>query len=382
MSVLAAAGPSPVWYIARGAGLAALVVLTLSTVLGIVTSVRWSNPRWPRFVIELLHRNSSLLAFALIVVHVAAVVVDAFAPIGFKDTVLPFVGVYRPVWMGLGAAASDILVVLLVTSLLRHRMSHRTWRFLHWFAYLAWPLVVVHGLGTGSDTKLGFVLILYVGCIAAVIIALWWRLAAGWPGHAGTRVAALAASVVAPIVLVAWLAGGPLATGWSRRAGTPASILARVTATPATSTAPSTAPSTAAPAAPPGGSAALPATPFSAQLTGTQSQSSPSADGRVTIRLAMTMSGSATGVLDVELTGEPLQGGGVLLNSSQVTMGPSSQPSLYRGSIVGLRGTRIDASVQSAGQPTLQLVVDVQIAANGTSLTGTVSAQTGQGAGQ
>jgi sulfoxide reductase heme-binding subunit YedZ len=377
VSVLAAAGPSPLWYIARGAGLAALVVLTLSTVLGIVTSVRWSNPRWPRFVIELLHRNSSLLAFALIVVHVAAVVGDAFAPIGFKDTVLPFVGVYRPIWMGLGAAASDILVVLLVTSLLRHRMSHRTWRFLHWFAYLAWPLVVVHGLGTGSDTKLGFVLILYVGCIAAVIIALWWRLAVGWPEHTGTRVAALAASVVAPIVLVGWLAGGPLAAGWSRRAGTPASILARVTATPPTSTAPST----AAPTAPPSGSASLPAAPFSAQLTGTQTESSPSADGRVTIRLATTMSGSATGALTLDLTGEPLQGGGVLLNSSQVTMGPSSQPSLYHGSISGLRGTRIDASVQSAGQPTLQLVVDVQIAPNGTSLTGTVSAQTGQGAG-
>ena len=96
----------------------------------------------------------------------------------------------------------------------------------------------------------------------------------------------------------------------------------------------------------------------------------------------MTMSGSATGVLTLDLTGEPLQGGGVLLNSSQVTMGPTSQPSLYHGSISGLRGTRIDASVQSAGQPTLQLVVDVQIAPNGTSLTGTVSAQTGQGAGQ
>ena len=83
MIVLAAAGGTKLlWYLARGSGLAALVVLTLSVVLGIVTSVRWTNDRWPRFVVELLHRNSSLLASALIVVHVATVVIDAFAPIG------------------------------------------------------------------------------------------------------------------------------------------------------------------------------------------------------------------------------------------------------------------------------------------------------------
>jgi len=379
VSVLAATGPSPLWYVARGSGLAALVVLTLATVLGIVTSVRWSNPRWPRFVIELLHRNSSLLAFALIVVHVTAVVADAFAPIGFKDTVVPFVAVYRPVWLGLGAAASDILIVLLVTSLLRHRMNHRVWRFLHWFAYLAWPLVVVHGLGTGSDTKLGLVLILYVVCIVAVVVAAWWRLAVGWPDHVGIRVGALAASVLAPIVLVAWLAAGPLAAGWSRRAGTPASILARVTSTPATTTSPST----AAPTAPPSASGGLPATPFSAQIAGTQSESNPSADGRVTIQLATTMSGGASGSLQIDLVGQPVESGGVLMESSQVSMGPSSQPALYRGSVVGLRGARITAAVQSAGRPSLQLVIDVQIDASGTTVTGTVSAQLNQGgAGQ
>ena len=372
MSVLAATSPSPLWYLARGSGLAALVVLTLTTVLGIVTSVRWSNPRWPRFVIELLHRNSSLLAFALIVVHVAAVVADAFAPIGLKDTIIPFVAVYRPIWLGLGAAASDILLVLLATSLLRHRMSHRTWRFVHWFAYLAWPLVVVHGLGTGSDTKLGFVLILYVLCIAAVIVAAWWRLAVGWPDRIGIRVGALAASVVAPIVLVGWLAAGPLAAGWSRRAGTPASILARVTSTPAVASGPaSTTPATV----PPSASGTLPAAPFTAQIAGTQSQSNPSADGRVTVRLATTMSGGATGTLEIDLIGQPLQGGGVLLDSSQVSMGPTQQPSLYRGSVVGLRGARITINVQSAGRPSLQLVVNVQIGADGTTLTGSVTAQ-------
>jgi DMSO/TMAO reductase YedYZ heme-binding membrane subunit len=378
MSVLATTGPSALWYLARGSGLAALVVLTLSMVLGLLTSVRWTNSRWPRFVIELVHRNSSLVAFVLIVVHIATVVIDAFAPIGWKDAVIPFVSVYRPVWLGLGAAAFDVLVALTITSLLRHRMRHRTWRFIHWFAYLCWPLVVVHGLGTGSDAKVGFVLLLYVACIAAVIMAGWWRLAVGWPDHVGVRIGGAVASVVGPIVLLVWLASGPLAAGWARRAGTPASVLAKLTPSAAVASTPPSSPTTSAP---PPSSGSLPAPPFSAQLTGTTSQSNPAADGRVTVRLATTLSGGAAGVLNLNLIGKPVEGGGVLLDTSQVTLGPSQQPNLYQGSVVALAGARITADLQSAGRPPLELVMTVQIDPTGAKLTGSLRAQTGGSGG-
>ncbi len=371
MIVLAATGGTKLlWYLARGSGLAALVLLTVSVVLGIVTSVRWTNDRWPRFVTELLHRNSSLLAFALIVVHVATVVIDAFAPIGWKDTVIPFMSGYRPLWLGFGAIAFDLLIAILVTSLLRHRIGHRTWRVVHWFAYLCWPLVVLHGLGAGSDTQVGLVLILNIVCIGAVILALWWRLATGWPEHAGVRISALLASIVAPIVLVAWLTSGPLAAGWARKAGTPASLLAHVAATPTTTAPPATGGSA------PGAAAAttLPSPPFSATLSGTISQSNPGADGRVTVRLAMTMSGGATGDLVIDLIGTPLQDGGVLLDTSAVSIGPAGQPALYRGSVSSLRGTEIGATVRSTGRPTLQLAISAQPDQATSRVTGSVHA--------
>jgi len=302
-------------------------------------------------------------------VHVAAVVADAFAPIGLKDTLVPFAVIYRPLWLGFGAAASDLLLAVLITSMLRHRVSHRLWRFVHWFSYLAWPLVVVHGLGTGSDTRLGFVLALYVGCVAAVILAVWWRLAAGWPDHLGVRLGALGATAVAPIVLAVWLGSGPLAAGWSSRAGTPQSILARVTsaATPSTPSSPTT-PTTVSPAA-----AALPASPFTAELTGTQTQSAPDTDGNVTVRILTTMTGGADGVVDLELVGQPLAGGGVVLGSSAVTMGPNTEPALYRGAVFALRGDRITADVSTPGRPTLEL--DITAPLVGVSIAGRLSVE-------
>ena len=362
--IAATTGPTVLWYVARGSGVAALIILTVSMVLGLVTSVRWSNPHWPRFVVELLHRNASLIAFGLVVIHIATVVIDAFAPIGWKDAVIPFLSPYRPVWLGIGAVAFDLLAVILVTSLVRHRIGHQTWRVVHWFAYLCWPLVVVHGLTTGSDTKVGFVLVLTMLCVAAVIIALWWRLSVDWREHTGTRVAALAASFVAPVALVAWLPSGPLATGWARQAGTPANVLAKVGTTPSTST-------TSAPTP----TASVPTAPFSAVLSGSLSQSNPNSNGEVTVRIDATLSGGATGTLVIELIGQPLDGGGVLLSSSQVGFGPVGQPSVYRGTVTSLRGQRIVSTLRATGRPTVALTADVQVASSGSSVTGTVAAQ-------
>ncbi len=55
-------GPSAYWYLTRSTGAVALLLLTVSVVLGILGSIRFSAaPRWPRFAIDALHRDTSLL---------------------------------------------------------------------------------------------------------------------------------------------------------------------------------------------------------------------------------------------------------------------------------------------------------------------------------
>ena len=193
-------------------------------VLGLTQAVRFARPGWPRFVVSALHKNAALLAVALLVVHIVTAVLDSYAPIQIVDVFIPFVSSYRPIWLGLGAIALDLLVALLVTSLLRERLGHRAWRAVHWAAYACWPVAVVHGLGTGSDTRLGWVLFLNVVCVAAVLAALWWRLARGWSvANAPRRGVAVLLSIVLPVAVGRLDASDrPLRPGWARRAGTPA----------------------------------------------------------------------------------------------------------------------------------------------------------------
>ncbi|MFZ0378725.1 MAG: ferric reductase-like transmembrane domain-containing protein, partial [Solirubrobacteraceae bacterium] len=217
--------PSWYWYLARGTGAVALVLLTASVVLGILGSVRFAAARWPRFAVDAVHRDISLLVIVVLAIHIITSVLDGFAPITLLDGLIPFLTPYRPLWMGLGTLAFDLLLAIAITSLVRRRLGYRTWRAVHWLAYVSWPVAVLHGLGTGSDVKQWWMLGLTVGCIVAVLVAVWTRIAHVSGEHAGLRAPATALAVITPVGLAIFTLAGPLQNGWARRAGTPKSLL-------------------------------------------------------------------------------------------------------------------------------------------------------------
>jgi sulfoxide reductase heme-binding subunit YedZ len=222
---IATAGPSADWYLTRSTGAVALLLLTLTIVLGVVDVKRWSSPRWPRFVIDSLHRNVSLLALVFLVAHILTSVLDSFASISIGDALVPFIGSYRPFWLGLGAVAFDLILAVLITSLLRARMGFAIWRAVHWLTYASWPIALVHGLGTGSDTHGTWLLALSMICMAAVLAAAITRVLAGWRENVALRGAALGGAGAFSLFIALWLPNGPLGSEWARRSGTPTALL-------------------------------------------------------------------------------------------------------------------------------------------------------------
>lgn len=219
--VASSAGPSWHWYATRGLGVSTLVVLTAAVVLGILTARKWIGEATPGFVAADLHRNFSLLAIVLLIAHIVTTVLDPFAHITVRDVLIPVGAAYRPIWLGLGVVAFWILVGVGASSLLRDRVGLRTWRAIHWTAYASWPLSLVHGLGTGSDSRAPWLVAVVFASIAAVLIALFLRLREG-------RLATLPIRALGALAVIAFLAGagawafgGPFQPGWAARAGTP-----------------------------------------------------------------------------------------------------------------------------------------------------------------
>ena len=362
MIAFAAAGPSAYWYLTRGTGIVALILLTVSVALGVANIRRLRTEYVPRFVIDAVHRNVSLLAMAFLLIHILTSVIDSFAPISLLNAVIPFTGSYRPLWLGLGAVSFDLLLAVILTSLLRRRFGYRAWRAVHWGAYVSWPVALLHGLGTGSDVKAGWMLVIIGGCVIVMIVAVVSRATAGWPQHAGARLTALIASALVPLGLLVWLPSGPLAAGWAKRAGTPASLLRAAASTGSASSSSVSSTTTG------GGSSPS----FTANASGTISQGELGED-QAAVDISLSLAGERLNTLAIHLVGQPLESGGIEMTSSSVTLGSRSATSQYRGRVTSLNGTDITAHLTDAGGNAIRLVAQLQINPDGGTAAGTVS---------
>jgi Ferric reductase like transmembrane component len=344
-------GPSAYWYLTRGSGVVALLLLTVGLVLGVMGPTGFRTIRLPRFAVSGLHRNVTLLALAFVVVHVVTTILDGYTPIGVRDAFLPFIASYRPYWLGLGAVAFDLLLALIATSLLRNRLGLRAWRAVHWLAYASWPVALLHSLGTGSDARSAWLVLLASACTIAAVAAALWRVATAARGGIALRVGVGAATLALALGGLVWFRSGPDQAGWARRAGTPTALLASAR-TGSTTTAAAT---------------ALPEAPFTAPIDGRFAQAGPDGNGLVSVAVTGLTRGGVDGELHLDLWGPPLSGGGVSMSASSVRFGPTSAPSEYTGRIVALSGQRIVASLQDASGRPLTLALDLRIdAASGT----------------
>lgn len=360
--ILAAAGNAKTfWYLTRGLGVAALLLLTASVALGVLTAVRWKSNRWPRFVTAGLHRNLTLLSICLIVVHVVTTVADGYTTIGLKDAVIPFLSSYRPVWLGLGAIAFDLLLALVATSLLRGRIGYRAWRYIHWLAYASWPVALVHALGTGSDARVGWMQVVGALSIGVVVLAALARFGLRSDVPRTAQLVGGIVAVLAPVAIIAWYQSGPAQRGWAKRAGTPTALLGsrRVAVVPR-----------AIPV-----SVSLPRSAFSATLRGTLQETN-APNGLLNVVIRARLHGGAGGSVRVDLRGQALQGG-VSMMASGVSYVPAGTRTVYLGDVTALEGQSVFADVTTHTGARLQLAFSLDINTVKKIVTGTVDATPG-----
>jgi sulfoxide reductase heme-binding subunit YedZ len=168
------------WALGRGTGVVALLLLTVTVVLGILT--RSGRPAFgmPRFAVTLVHRNSALIGTAFVVIHVISLLFDPYAQLNVLDFVVPFLGSYHPFWLGLGTVAADLLIAIMITGLLRRWIGQRAFRVVHWAAYALWPIALFHSIGTGTDASNGLFVVVAIVCFSAVAGSVIWRLSTGF----------------------------------------------------------------------------------------------------------------------------------------------------------------------------------------------------------
>src|SRR6059058_3829160 len=148
-----AAGTQLFWYVGRGSGVVAYLLLTLSITLGVALSRRWHAARWPRLVLHECHRWATLTLYAFLGIHALMMLLDPYIGFTLADVAVPFVSGYRTLWLSLGIVAGELALAIGASVLVRERIGYRAWHLLHGPAYPIFAMSLLHALGTGTDTR-------------------------------------------------------------------------------------------------------------------------------------------------------------------------------------------------------------------------------------
>lgn len=139
------------WYLSRATGVVSMLLLTVVVVLGLFTSSGRGRNAATNATVMVMHRLLALGMSVFLVAHIVTAVVDSYVDMNWWSTVLPFTSGYETLWVGFGTIAFDLLLAIIVTSVLRHRLPERLWRTVHYFTYAMAPIALTHGLNMGTD---------------------------------------------------------------------------------------------------------------------------------------------------------------------------------------------------------------------------------------
>ena len=137
------------------AGVLALVGLTGSVLMGLVATDRIVMTPGHRVMAQAVHRAFAFGTLAFLIIHITTEILAQRSHV--IDAAIPFLSPYRTFYIGLGTIASDLIVLLVVTSILRKRFTGHgrawQWRAIHYGSYVAFVFGVLHGLLGGRAAK-------------------------------------------------------------------------------------------------------------------------------------------------------------------------------------------------------------------------------------
>jgi len=146
-----------VWWLAgRSAGVVAMLLVTISVMIGLALAARVLPARWRRGAAA-THQHLALIALGAIAAHGLLLAADPWLKAGVQGITVPFALAYRPLWTGLGIVGGYLAAVLALSFYVRRRIGGRLWRRMHRFTMLAYVLSLAHSLGAGTDASIPLV---------------------------------------------------------------------------------------------------------------------------------------------------------------------------------------------------------------------------------
>ena len=173
----ATANTSAYWYMSRGAGLVSYMLLWATTAWGLLVSTKLAKGLIAAPFAAGLHEFLSLTTLSFAAFHGLALLGDRYVNFSLINVVYPFAATtYRPGWVGLGQLGFYLTAALVLSFYVRKNVGPKTWRVLHYLAFPAFGLVLVHGITSGTDSSALPVQVMYLVTGTAIVFLVYYRL--------------------------------------------------------------------------------------------------------------------------------------------------------------------------------------------------------------
>lgn len=145
------AGEKAAWYLTRASGTVAYLLLSASTLWGLLLSTKLIKQWIPPAITLALHNYLSWLSLGLTALHAFVLLFDSYYTYTLGALLIPFTGPYSPLWVGLGTLGFYIMLITTISYYARKQIGQKTWRKLHYTTFGAYALATVHGWMAGTD---------------------------------------------------------------------------------------------------------------------------------------------------------------------------------------------------------------------------------------
>ncbi|MEZ4658535.1 MAG: hypothetical protein R2911_13270 [Caldilineaceae bacterium] len=140
------------WYLTRASGTTAYLLLSASTVWGLLLSTKVIKEWLPAPVALAMHNYLSWTAIGLSLLHAFVLLFDSYYTYTVANLLIPFTGPYEPGWVGAGIIGFYIMLLTSVSFYCRQWIGQKSWRKLHYFTFGADLLTTLHGWQAGTDS--------------------------------------------------------------------------------------------------------------------------------------------------------------------------------------------------------------------------------------
>ena len=172
----------------------AYVLLTASMVAGVFLHSRLMQRMASPIARMEWHKVLAILALLMVGLHGLGLVMDTYVNTGWLDLIVPGLATYRTLWTGFGVVALWLMLIVSATAGARKLFKARTWKGIHFASYAAFIGATVHGLWTGTDSGLPWMLAIYIASTGLVVGVAARRFLSGPNAPLKRRRAARAAS--------------------------------------------------------------------------------------------------------------------------------------------------------------------------------------------